>query len=186
MPPATLGSPLHGGDRGAMKYVPSFGLKAQVFMLCAAPVFAFIVTPKDRGIEMIPFFGGMAVILAVIAWYTLKVITHRIDLVDGHLVAYTAFRSRVIPVEDIISIGPSAEWNMFLIRVRGQRPIRAFWRNGYGAFAEDLTTKHPSITFSYSWRKPKTDQYMSSCYSELTDDELEATRRLLSDAALAA
>lgn len=169
-----------------MKYVPSFGLKAQVFMLCVGPVFVFIVTPKDRVIEMIPFFGLMAVIFAVIAWYTLKVITHRIDVVDDHLVAYTAFRSRVIPVEDIVSIGPSAEWNMFVIRIREQRPIRAFWRNGYGAFAEDLTTKHPSIASLFSWRKPKTDQYMSSCYSELTDEELAETRRLISDAALAA
>lgn len=162
-----------------MKYVPAFGLKAQVFMLCVAPLFIFLVIPKDKLVSAVPVLVGMGVILALNTGMTLVWMTHRIIVLDGHLVAYTAFRSRVVSFDDVRSIGPSAVAQMFRIAVRDQPSIRGYRRNGYGAFAEDLTTRRSSIELLYSLRKPKTDQFMESGYSELTEHERREAEALV-------
>jgi hypothetical protein len=163
-----------------VKYVPAVGLKAQVLMLCAAPLFLFLVTPKDNLVSATPVLLGIGVILAGLTWMTLVWMTHRFVVLDEHLVAYTAFRSRVVSLDDILSIGPSVAAGRFRIAVRDQPSIRGYRRNGYGAFAEDLTTRRSSIEFLYSLRKPKTDQFVESGYSELTEEErLEAEALVL-------
>lgn len=162
-----------------MKYVPAFGLKAQVFMLCVAPLFLFLVTPKDKLVSAAPVLVVAFVVLAALVWNTLVVTAHRIVVLDEHLVAYTAFRSRVVRIDDVTSIGPSWTAQTFRIALRDGPSIRGYRRNGYAAFAEDLTTGHPSIEFRYSMLKPKTDQFMESGYSELTEDERREAEALV-------
>ncbi|WP_314138348.1 hypothetical protein [uncultured Plantibacter sp.] len=162
-----------------MKYVPAFGLKAQVFMLCVAPLFLVLVIPKDKLVSAVPVLVVAFVVLAAVAWNTLVVTAHRIVVLDEHMVAYTAFRSRVVRIDDVTSIGPSWTAQSFRIAVRDRPSIRGYRRNGYAAFAEDLTTGHPSIEFRYSMLKPKTDQFMESGYSELTEDERREAEALV-------
>lgn len=162
-----------------MKYVPAFGLKAQVFMLCMAPLFLVLVTPKDKLASAVPVLVVLIAILAAAAWNTLVVTAHRVVVLDEHLVAYTAFRSRVVRIDDVTSIGPSWTAQSFRITLRAGPSIRGYRRNGYAAFAEDLTTRDPSIEFRYSTLKPKTDQFMESGYSELTEDERREAEALV-------
>ncbi|SKC37129.1 hypothetical protein [Plantibacter cousiniae (nom. nud.)] len=162
-----------------MKYVPAFGLKAQVFMLCVAPLFLFLVTPKDKLASAGPVLAVAFVVLAAAAWTTLVVTAHRIVVLDEHLVVYTAFRSRVVRIDDVSSIGPNWRPQSFRIALRDGPSIRGHCRNGYAAFAEDLTTRHPSIEFRWPTLKPKTDQFMESGYSELTEDERREAEALV-------
>ncbi|MGK9148337.1 hypothetical protein KXS11_11980 [Plantibacter flavus] len=168
-----------------MKYVPTFGLMAQVFGLIAAPVFAFLVIPSERLAANVAFLISFGFIYLAVVWVVLFWTTYRILVVDEHLIAFTAFTHRVVRFDEVLSVGPALmEWGMFRIRIRGQRGIHGRSSNGFGDLVAHLLAERPSIRSGYARGKPRTDQYVSSKFTEMTDDELVSARRLIAASAV--
>ncbi|MGK9148336.1 hypothetical protein KXS11_11975 [Plantibacter flavus] len=137
------------------------------------------------------FAAAMLALMLGIAWLELFRAAHRIDVVDTSIIEHRAFRKRVIPIAEIVSVS-EPKWSAgpmlgqpgaprtVAIRLATGRSVWVKQRDGFNEFLSDLRRVNQSIADERT-HPPRNDH--ASRYWPLTTAEATASRRLVETAA---